>query len=269
MARDPNQSARWRLIISTLGVAGAWAACLWASLLAFRPTDIGKIERYGQFGDAFGTVNALFTGLGLIAVIVTLRLQQRQLDEQRLQFKSQTREQFLSARINLAVAELQARSAEFDIVFNTNTQERKLDKNEALEYELGKKQALRALNRTGVRLSLLRHEAKQGFDGHDWTPSVEKESIRLRLVDLLESFADVHDRDGSERMHPAVELRLKQTRNALEVLIDMFHRDHPDIAKSVKGAIDMIDNHKANPTQLVTYCKNARIHFCRGAVPWV
>lgn len=59
------------------------------------------LEKAGQFGDQFGAVNALFTGLGLVAVWVTLRKQTDQINQvAREQISTQKRheEQMIHAR---------------------------------------------------------------------------------------------------------------------------------------------------------------------------
>jgi hypothetical protein len=75
MSTNPNVSFRpWVIPSIFCGVIVLWASLAWGSY-AMLPT---MTER-GQFGDLFGTVNALFSGLAFAGVIVALLLQQREL----------------------------------------------------------------------------------------------------------------------------------------------------------------------------------------------
>ena len=51
-----------------------------------------EIEYRGQFGDSFGAINALFTGLAFVGVIWTIRLQIRELELQRDELRLQREE---------------------------------------------------------------------------------------------------------------------------------------------------------------------------------
>jgi hypothetical protein len=55
----------------------------------------------GQFGDLFGSVNALFSGLAFAGLLITVRLQQQQLSTQQQELKLQ-REEMASSRKELA-----------------------------------------------------------------------------------------------------------------------------------------------------------------------
>ena len=58
----------------------------------------GSIATYGQVGDAFGSLNALFTGLGILGLIYTIQLQQKQIEEQAKEGDRQAREMFPDSR---------------------------------------------------------------------------------------------------------------------------------------------------------------------------
>jgi hypothetical protein len=71
------------LIVVTLWLS-SWAIIAWAF-----PTE-GKTDGYttrGQFGDMFGAVNSLFSGLALAGVVYTIYLQHREIEEQRKEAK--------------------------------------------------------------------------------------------------------------------------------------------------------------------------------------
>src|SRR5688572_28484304 len=67
---------RWRLllIISCLGVISLWGANFFV-LYCFEPTQ------RGTYGDMFGAVNALFTGLAFAGLIISILLQQKQINQ--------------------------------------------------------------------------------------------------------------------------------------------------------------------------------------------
>lgn len=66
--------------LSALGVLGVWSLTF---LLLFIPGS----DRQGQFGDMFGAVNALFSGLAFAGLIITLILQRKELALQRDELK--------------------------------------------------------------------------------------------------------------------------------------------------------------------------------------
>src|SRR5690606_2234634 len=55
------------------------------------PLKGGDLAERGQFGDSFGVLNSLFTGLGFGGLIVTLLLQQKQIRQQERQILAQQR----------------------------------------------------------------------------------------------------------------------------------------------------------------------------------
>lgn len=57
------------------------------------PINEFSISKSGVFGDSFGALNALFTGLGFAGLLVTLRQQQSQLDAQSKKDEIQDRQQ--------------------------------------------------------------------------------------------------------------------------------------------------------------------------------
>ena len=54
---------------ATVTVAVIWGNCLLVAALAVARKDVAT---YGQVGDTFGSVNALFTGIGIIGLVYTL-----------------------------------------------------------------------------------------------------------------------------------------------------------------------------------------------------
>lgn len=54
----------------------------WLFYRGYFPMQGDNFEQRGQFGDSFGVLNSLFTGLGFGGLVVTLILQQRQISQQ-------------------------------------------------------------------------------------------------------------------------------------------------------------------------------------------
>lgn len=80
---------------------------LWALCWVLLSTFIEAPETRGQFGDMFGAVNALFSGLAFGGIIITILLQKKELRLQRKELKLQrtemqeTRKEFIEQNRNL------------------------------------------------------------------------------------------------------------------------------------------------------------------------
>ena len=77
----------WPLILLSIGVIGLYALSWW-----WLSCSIHDPEKQGQFGDQFGAVNALFSGLAFAGLIFTIILQKKELALQREEL-TQTREE--------------------------------------------------------------------------------------------------------------------------------------------------------------------------------
>lgn len=77
-ASDESEKIGWRLWLIFSGVV-----FLWIMSLILIPLLYCKIAERGQFGDSFGAVNALFSGLAFGGVICAILLQKRELKLQR------------------------------------------------------------------------------------------------------------------------------------------------------------------------------------------
>lgn len=88
MSNDKTGSTNyWPLILLSVGVVGLFFASWW-----WLTDTINDSEKQGQFGDQFGAVNALFSGLAFAGLIFTIILQKKELALQREEL-SQTREE--------------------------------------------------------------------------------------------------------------------------------------------------------------------------------
>lgn len=85
-----------KLFLIILGVLIAWLGTLWGVT-----TYISTWAERGQFGDLFGSVNALFSGLAFAGLIYTIFLQKQELKMQREELKLQ-REEMQKSRAELA-----------------------------------------------------------------------------------------------------------------------------------------------------------------------
>ena len=71
-------------------VLGVWGTCFYVTKNAWG--DIASsVQQYGAFGDSFGTVNALFSGLALAGVVAALMLQAHDAKQQREEARVQGR----------------------------------------------------------------------------------------------------------------------------------------------------------------------------------
>lgn len=78
------------------------AVCVWAGSAAFiRGLYPDSLAKSAQFGDMFGAINALFSGLALGGVVVAIFLQSRDLELQREEMSGQT-DQFEAQREEMA-----------------------------------------------------------------------------------------------------------------------------------------------------------------------
>lgn len=82
-------------------LAGVVVVALWLFALIFGQIFFNSWTERGQFGDLFGSVNALFSGLAFVALIYTIHLQRQELSLQRTELKLQ-REEMIASRGELA-----------------------------------------------------------------------------------------------------------------------------------------------------------------------
>lgn len=99
-------------------VVGMW---LWippylaAGLKDLSPSDLKDLSQIGLYGDSFGAINSLFTGLAFAALIFTILLQQREIKLQRYDLRSQIGEMELSRAQIKRQADLQEKQIGLDV----------------------------------------------------------------------------------------------------------------------------------------------------------
>ena len=91
-----NIDSETNKILKYARIAGICVLVVWA--MTFLLFFIGESDRRGQFGDMFGAVNALFSGLAFAGLIITLILQKTELGLQREELE-QTREELRNQRL--------------------------------------------------------------------------------------------------------------------------------------------------------------------------
>ncbi len=101
----------WLLILLSAGVLGLFAFSWW-----WLATTIGNPERQGQFGDQFGAVNALFSGLAFAGLIFTIILQKKELAFQREEL-SDTRQELSGQKLQMIQQNKTLRIQRFENTF--------------------------------------------------------------------------------------------------------------------------------------------------------
>lgn len=108
------------IVIAVLIVFGLW---LWNYLTLF---NIEKTER-GTFGDMFGSVNAIFSGLAFAGIIITIYIQSHELKLQRKELKltrkemELTRDEFVSQNYTMKLQQFENTLFQMLSMFYENT----------------------------------------------------------------------------------------------------------------------------------------------------
>jgi hypothetical protein len=245
-------------------VCVSWAVCLFMAVYSATGGGLGKIENYGLVGDTFGSVNALFTGLALVGLVYTVSLQRtqtqaqvEQIQLQRVESSRQAREQFLTARLNAQIGALQAATAQ---------------QSTALAGERGDHRTraafLNSLNRIGIRIEILRHEAGLGFDGGAWSPALEKEALRLYLVNMLNELVASYDNAEKGGDHVASMGCAESGISTLRILEEIFRGQYPEIVPQLNIPRIMLEQNRHSLGVGIESCRNAHFTYQKGQFPW-
>ena len=81
----------WFALVLLVLIIGVVVAAWWMIPQSLG-TGLNQADNVGVFGDSFGSVNALFTGLAFTGVVFSILLQQRQIRLQREDFLNQLSE---------------------------------------------------------------------------------------------------------------------------------------------------------------------------------
>jgi hypothetical protein len=239
-------------------VVGIWFGCFFIVVLL--GCFDGYITTLGQIGDTFGTINSLFTGLGIIGVIYTLRLQQIQLEEQRKESSRNAREQLLAARLNACVASLEVLLAK-----------RELDKryapleNDILRFE----SCVFEVESAGIEIAMLSYEASMGFDAADWDVSRYRHAIRAYLTGRLSyQFKSIEKALGDNNVLSAH--REASVVSALLIrLARIYIFREPDLGAAFSRMSADLDKFGKTPALVAKWCKDWPTTYPEDQKPWV
>ena len=87
MNKKSGQNSLQPFVIGCLVVYGIWIGSIWLNILFF---ENAHNELAAWFGDSFGAINTLFSGMAFAGIIYTILLQRKELQLQREELK-QTR----------------------------------------------------------------------------------------------------------------------------------------------------------------------------------
>ncbi|MBL9140460.1 MAG: hypothetical protein JNK53_01220 [Phycisphaerae bacterium] len=108
---DPGKHSMKPIYVGAIIVGAAWVTVLIATLVVFFGACDATAARWGQFGDAFGTVNALFSGLALLGVVYAILLQREDLELQRKELRASIKAQEDAALAQASQARIAAMTA--------------------------------------------------------------------------------------------------------------------------------------------------------------
>lgn len=80
-----KKNSNWIYALIFIGVICLWSLCWY--LVVININDNDSWPHRGQFGDMFGAVNALFSGLAFAGIIITILLQRDELGLQRIELE--------------------------------------------------------------------------------------------------------------------------------------------------------------------------------------
>lgn len=87
-------------------------------------TDASAIAEMGQYGDVYGGLNTLFTGLAFVGLVVTILLQRQEMKETREEFEEQTKQFEEQTRLLNEQIEEQKRATEIQVHTALDSQNR-------------------------------------------------------------------------------------------------------------------------------------------------
>jgi hypothetical protein len=169
----------WPLIILSVGVVGLFALSWW-----WLAVTINDSEKQGQFGDQFGAVNALFSGLAFAGLIFTIILQKKELSLQREEL-TQTREELKGQKEQLEEQNKTLKIQRFEnTFFQMLTQFQEIVNNITYSYKdiSGKVHTVKGRQAFYDSFEIAEHESKLP----DWHPThISRQYIGMR--DIIQS----------------------------------------------------------------------------------
>ena len=152
---------------------GSWFVENWISL-----------EALGQTGDAFGSINALFTGLALVGLAYTVYEQRLEFKQARNNAKQESRQSYLAARLTAEAAILESCMHGVGLVFGD------FDSDEYIRLLKKNREAL-----ARQRIGFLRQESLV-HPRYPRTKGFRKHTVACYLIEMLLVEVNTHKRMG-------------------------------------------------------------------------
>ena len=266
-----NKTAASLAILFALIILGTWGNLWSITNHAYRDASPKDLQSHGQFGDAFGSLNALFTGLALAGLVYTAILQHRQTDAQTEQLKMQkaelaqqdvalkrqARQQFLTARLNAQTAILHSHGVAVQLGFG------------GLRPEAGRAQfAANCFEKMRSNILVLFRESQLPDDGTDWSPAVEKEAVRRHAVSLVRGLAVTCSRKSESTFTIPTDREINAVSEELEALLEIYPYAHPDIAQCVGAFAKTLRECRSDPATVIQQCQQIDDFWVAGRFPW-
>ena len=188
MDESPKDQIENRKVLKVTLIVVAMVAVLWGSALCF-PRSVALSER-------LNAVSTLFSGLAFVGIVSAIMLQREELGLQRQELRDtraelartatsqalgaeamqkQVNQQFLTARLNAAIAHLQAVEARSSHPSSARS---------VFEETEWRGQ----LRRAHQSISILRCEANRGFNAIPWEPQTEIRAIRDYVIEMFHGY---------------------------------------------------------------------------------
>jgi hypothetical protein len=238
-----SRGSLWSVWLAITVVVICWAGCLsvaWKASKASRTLDGSTpISTAGQFGDTFGAVNALFTGFALAGLVYTAILQRQEIALQRQEIAGQTedakaneearrtqsRELYLSARLNATVALLTSHEARAEAASRTATG--------GLRRDYSLQEAERESIKLRQHVAILLCEANQGFLYSPET-NIREAALRAYIRQFLEELKWRLADERPKTILSDVRFNLINAMEELVCMIDTIGPKSPGIVDTLK-----------------------------------
>jgi hypothetical protein len=222
------------LIVSVLTVFILWSLN-WILLLKFGGNDTEK----GQFGDMFGSVNALFSGLAFAFLIYTIWLQREELKLQREELKLQRE------ALELQVVELKRQANELEKTSDLQAKTLNLQKHQ-LEITKGQieEERIRALEQNEPKFVKLRI----GIDNQHYS----WKQVRLFLKNIGASAFDLNIESSDSNFQTRPPIALVHKDQELQLLWQYMHpSDFPNSIDAKLTFRNINNEHKVKCFDLI------------------
>lgn len=214
---------KWPWVLPLLFIASIFLGNLYVIYCRFK----GRLVDSGQFGDSFGSVNALFTGLGLAGVVYAIVLQSRELELQRQSFEANRRSEKENAELQSQVAGALLRQSELSLIssqlnalsISMNRDQKVIDTADEDSIPYINAQVSLANNLIRLDLLLRRHPPEADADWNGYLK--DRVNKQLKNLELQKAFFS-QIRPGISGAHPGHATAQAITRQ--RVMIQMFSR---------------------------------------------